>query len=400
MEALLDRLASISLSAEPDRETDDRLELLLADFLACVSAEGAHPDAGPFAPDGVAGTVALLALRSSAADLDDVDWQSLHHPGSVVWPVAVALAMHGAIAGDRLGRAARAGYSTAATIADHLGSIHRARWHVTATAGALGAASAASVMLDLPVDRHVRALALAAANIGGLALAARERQGSASFNRAAAATLGLMAARAASVGAVAVETPFAGPGGLFEAMSGAGSADVLHVRGGVVDAAARVYPVSGFLQSAVASTATLRAQTDGELRGIRIGLAEGARSLVAGEVGGAWWDARLSALRAWAGGSPFLAGTPCSLDALVDRVSLHGTDLPPGYSNVTVITDAGEDSIFAAAPPSLSDPSAHMALQVKWTTVLDVKGRPVQEMAHSALTEPEFGAELREAWLS
>ena len=257
--------------------TDDRLELLLADFLACARAGRSRHDAGSFEQDGVAGTAALLALRSSAADLDDVDWRSLHHPGSVVWPVVVALAMQSDSAGEPLGRAARAGYATAATIADHLGSTHRATWHVTATAGALGAASAASVMLDLPPAGHERALALAAGNLGGLALAARERRGAASFNRAAAATLGLMAARAASVGAVAVEAPFDAPDGLLQAMSGAGSDGGLRVRGGVLDASARLYPVSGFLQSTVASIAALRAQVDGDLLGIRIGLAKGAR---------------------------------------------------------------------------------------------------------------------------
>ena len=399
MEALLELLVSTSTSAATETATDDRLELLLADFLACERAGQSRYDAAVFKRDGVAGTAALLALRSSAVDLDDVDWHSLHHPGSVVWPVVIALAMQSGMAGEPLGRAARAGYTTAATIADSLGATHRAVWHVTATAGALGAASAASVMLDLPSSGHARALALAAANVGGLALAARERRGAAGFNRAAAATLGLMAARGASAGADAVATSFDGPGGLFQVMSGVGGSGELRVRGGVPDASVRLYPVSGFLQSAVASIATLRTQVGGDLRGVRIGLAEGTRSLVDGETGGPWWDARLSALRAWAGGSPFLAGTPGSLDSLVEHVEVYGTDLPPGFSDVTVTTDAGEGSITAAPPPSLSDPNALVALREKWTIVLEVDGRQVQEMAHGALTDREFEAEFRETLL-
>ncbi len=400
MEALLELLARTSTTDVAEAATDDRLELLLADFLACARAGRSRHDAGSFEQDGVAGTAALLSLRSSAADLDDVDWRSLHHPGSVVWPVVVALAMQSDSAGEPLGRAARAGYATAATIADHLGSTHRARWHVTATAGALGAASAASVMLDLPPAGHERALALAAGNLGGLALAARERRGAASFNRAAAATLGLMAARAASVGAVAVEASFDASDGLLQAMSGAGSDGGLRVRDGVLDASARLYPVTGFLQSAVASVAALRAQVDGDLLGIRIGLAKGAVSLVDGSAGGPWWDARVSALRAWASGSPFLAGTPCSLDGLVEIVEVYGTDLPPGHSDVTVSTAAGEASISAAGPPSFSDSNAQVALREKWSSVLRVDGRQLEELAHGALAGSAFGAELREALLS
>ena len=400
MEALLELLVSTSTTGVAEAATDERLELLLADFLACARAGRSRQDAGPFEQDGVAGTAALLALRSSAADLDDVDWRSLHHPGSVVWPVVVALAMQSDSAGEPLGRAARAGYATAATIADHLGSTHRATWHVTATAGALGAASAASVMLDLPPAGHVRALALAAANLGGLALAARERLGAASFNRAAAATLGMTAARAASVGTVAVEAFFDAPDGLLQAMSGAGADGGPRMRGGVLEASARLYPVSGFLQSTVASIAALRAQVDGDLIGIRIGLSEGGRSLVDGGAGGPWWDARLSALRAWASGSPFLAGAPCSLDALVEIVEVYGTDLPPGFSDVTVSTNAGEASISAAGPPSLSDSNAQVALREKWTSVLKVDGHQVQELAYGALAGSAFGAELREAVLS
>lgn len=400
MESLIEALVSTIPQEPPDPELDDRLALLLADFLACVSADQGRTLGDPFDSDGTAGAAAVLALRCSISDLDDVDWRSLHHPGSVVWPIVVALAATSGISGDRLGRAARSGYATAATIADHLGPVHRSSWHVTATAGALGSASAACVMLDLPPEVHGRALALAAVNTGGLALAARERRGAAVFNRAAAVTLGLLAARAASAGAVAVQTPFSDPGGLFETMSGEERVGELRVRDGVRDAAARIYPVTGFLQSAVHSVAALRSGMDGELRGIRIDVAEGARRLVDDEAAGSWWSARSSALRAWAGGSPYLAGTPCALDGRVDLVRVRGVDLPPGCSNVAVVTDGGEDAILGARPPALSDPGALTELQDKWARVLGLEDLPVLEIARNALTETGYGVELRRRFVS
>ncbi len=399
MDALLEQLVSTSASTSTEAAESARLELLLADFLACADAGRSRYDAGPFMQDGVAGIAALLALRSSAIDLDDVDWYSLHHPGSVVWPVALALAMHSDSSGNLLSQAARAGYTTAATIADHLGTTHRATWHVTATAGALGAASAASVMLELSDTNHLRALKLAAANVGGLALAARERRGAASFNRAAATTLGLMAARAASVGAEAVFAPIDGLGGLVQAMSGVGSKGEPRVRRGVLDASVRLYPVSGFLQSVVAATSTLRTRVSGDVRSIRIGVPEGIRSLVDGEVGGPWWDARLSALRAWAGADPFLADTPCNLDAFVQIVELYSTDLPAGYSNVTVTTETGEGSIEVSSPPMLSEPSTQIALNRKWSTILNFTEPSIMDFAQVALSSKIFGAELREVLL-
>jgi hypothetical protein len=84
-------LAALVSAPLPD-DVDGRLPLLLADFLGCLRA-GRGPSQTSFSEDGIAGTVAVLALRASADDRDDIDWCSLHHPGSVVWPVVVALAV-------------------------------------------------------------------------------------------------------------------------------------------------------------------------------------------------------------------------------------------------------------------------------------------------------------------
>jgi 2-methylcitrate dehydratase PrpD len=398
VETLLEALASKALIEGPEPDVDARLETLLADFLACVFAGRRQPDADAFLPDGTIGKACLLALRSSAQDRDDVDWSTLHHPGSVVWPVVVALASEIGVTGDLLGRAARAGYATIATVADLLGPTHRVSWHVTATAGAVGAASAASVLLGLSPGSHVRALALAVANAGGLASAARERRGAAGFNRAAAVTLGISAARAASVGSVAVASPLSSPGGLVELTSQRGLANEVPIRDGIRDAAIRIYPVCGFLQSAVSSVALLRSQVDGELRSLRIGVPEGARQLLSGDAGGPWWDGRLSALRTWAGASPFMASAPCELDDRKHLVHIVAADLPPGSSDVFVITDRGEGSIDAADPPTLSDAQVHANLREKWTGLLGRGGPSVEELSQGVLTGMLSVGVLEDTW--
>jgi hypothetical protein len=94
-----------------------------------------------------------------------------------------------------------------------------------------------------------------------------------------------------------------------------------------------------------------------------------------------------------------MASTPCPLDDRVSLVDVLTSDLPLGFSDVTVISDRGEDSIHAAAPPTLSDSGAHRALEDKWTGLLGRSGPPVQTLAHGALAGSLSMGELRELWV-
>lgn len=378
MDAVLAGLVSAPLPAD----AEGRLPLLLADFLGCIRASPALPSS--FAQDGVAGTVALLALRASAADRDDIDWRSLHHPGSVVWPVVVGLAGAGDLPGGLVAQAARRGYLTAATVADLLGPDHRVAWHVTATAGALGAAAAASVLLGADRSTQERALALAAANVGGLARAARERRGAAAFNRAVAAGLGVTAARAAQAGLPAIEAPFDGPGGMRATMGAAAPICGPFVRDGLADAAPRLLPVSGFLQSAVAGAAQARGELRGDLVELRLGLTAGALSLVEDGAAGPWWDARTSVLRAWSAGAPYACDQAGPLDDRTDLVTLEAADVPVGHARVRATTRAGAVDL-AVAPATLADADAESALVGKWARVLGDSAHDLVTSAREAL---------------
>ena len=336
---------------------------LLADFLACV--RGGDIEEAAFAADGVAGTAAFLGLRASALDRDDVDWRSLHHPGSVVWPVVLALGADLGVPAERAAQAAWNGYCAAATIADALGADHRRTWHVTATAGTVGAAAAASVLLGLDASRRAVALRLAVTNVGGLSRAATERRGAAAFNRAAAVTLGIVAARGAAAGASAVDDPLTGAGGLLEAMGGAPHGAGVPVRDGLDDVAPRPLPTSGFLQGVAFGVARARSRLGGELVRLRVGLTGAVLPMVDGADAGPWWDARTTALRAWARAEAFLVDRPGPLDPRTDLVELVACDVPPGGAQVLAVTDRGRIEIHAG-PMSLDDPGAQSLLERKW----------------------------------
>lgn len=281
--------------------------VLLADFIACALGARGVPSYEYFAADGVAGNAALLSLRGSARDLDDLDWTTSMHPGSVIWPIALALGAAVGAGGETMCRAAVSGYRSAATVAQALGPEHRKGWHVTATAGAFGATSAACVLLGHSANDHAGALALAAANTGGIGQAPLERSGAASFNRAAATTLGLQAARAASAGVPWTRDPLGGERGLLHLMGGGQEVEgaEFRIHEGIVTASLRVLPVNGFAQSAVLAAARLRLKLSGSLESMRIQVAPAAARMTDGSMGGPWWDLRLSALRAWTAGDPF-----------------------------------------------------------------------------------------------
>ncbi len=357
-------LGSLSELAEDAGRDDERSLYLVADATACVLAGRTLVPSEPYLGDGEAGRVALLALRMSSRDLDDVDWTSLHHPGSVVLPVLLALGRPDRA--DSIGRAITSGYRVAATIADLLGIEHRRRWHVTATAGALGAASAASIMLGATPRQHETALSLAAANVGGIGQAPLERLGAASFNRAAASSLGLLAARSAIAGAQPTREPLTGARGLL-ALTASSDADDTAIREGIPDAAPRIFPVTGFAQSAVLAAMNLRAQVAEPVLSLHVNVTAITELMCDGTAGGDWWNLRLAVARAWASGDAFAVDDP---DAAPDiEVSMSSAPLASGAAEVVAITASGRASSGVLDAPAL-DPGSPALLRSKWSSVL------------------------------
>jgi hypothetical protein len=367
---VFERIAMTDFSSVADDDAEDRMTLLLADFLAC-SDFPATVDVGQGSSHNVsADAVWRLALQAGAGDLDDVDWESLHHPGAVIWSAIVGVSRNLGIHGEPIREAGRCGYATAATMADLLGPSHRARWHVTATAGAIGAAAAVSLLLGLETADRQRAMSLAAANVGGLSLAARDRRGAAAFNRAAASVLGTTAALAAQAGAAALADPLYDRLGLFEVMDGTGAAEDQRIRRGIPRACPRLFPVTGFLQSAVQAAARARGECAGDLVRLRVELAAGVLPLVSDEDHGPWWSARLGVLRAWSHACPSEAATVCDLDRRFDLVELGSADLPAGCANLMAETTEGQYCVQGVEPPARSTEGLADLLHRKWSRVL------------------------------
>ena len=369
---LLDALAQVPSTVPSDAR--QVLAWTLADHLACVL--GASPSSGhdptAFDADGVSGTASDLALRASRDDRDDVDWQVLTHPGSVVWPTVLATAARAGSRGPAVARAAFLGYRATATMAYQLGAAHRGTWHVTATAGGFGAAAAAGAVVELAPDQQAAAFAHTAAATGGLGQAALERRGAAGFNRAAAAARGIHAVRAAAYGAVPVDAPLDGERGLLALVGGEARAEgaAPEVVDGTASVGPRVYPVSGFGQGAVAATAELRrAHPDDVLEELVVEVAAPAARLMDGSTGDRWWSLADAAAAAWATGDPFASAPTQATQALAGRVRVVAGDLPPGAARVRAATDRGRHEMEKGPPRPGPD------LDRKWASMLAEAGR-------------------------
>jgi 2-methylcitrate dehydratase PrpD len=165
----------------------------LFDYCGCLIG-GAHLAAG-----WPADRAGRLSYAAHARDQDDLHAASLVHPGGIVWSAVVGALDDGDVTLGRALAAATTGYELAVRLAEALGPEHRGRWHVTTTAGTVGAAGAAARLLggDAAV---VDAAGHAASVTGGSIQAVLERSGTRLVHRSHAATSGMACARAASAG--------------------------------------------------------------------------------------------------------------------------------------------------------------------------------------------------------
>jgi 2-methylcitrate dehydratase PrpD len=139
-------------------------------------------------------------ISSHVLDFDDTHLKTIIHISSVVVPPALALAEHlPSVTGAQFLRAILLGGEVAlrsgnAVYPDH----YDAGWHITGTAGVLGSAATAGLLLGLNEQQLIWALGLAASQSVGL----RESFGSMnkSFNPGRAAQNGLLAAFLAKEG--------------------------------------------------------------------------------------------------------------------------------------------------------------------------------------------------------
>ena len=159
------------------------------------------------------------ALANGAAahalEMDDTHQGGSLHLGATVFPAALAAAELVGASGERVLRAAVAGYDVAARLAMALGPAahYRRGFHLTATCGAFGAAAAAGAVLGLDAAVIAAALGIAGSQAAGSMEFLADGSWTKRFQTGWAACAGLHAAALAQAG-------FSGPATILEGRFG------------------------------------------------------------------------------------------------------------------------------------------------------------------------------------
>jgi 2-methylcitrate dehydratase PrpD len=167
---------------------------------------------------------ALVAGTSAhALESDDTHQPSSSHPGSAVFPAALALAEASDAGFDTFAEAVVAGYEVMARIgmaATVAGQYDRG-FHPTGTTGVFGAAVAAGRLLGLDAEQLRSALGVALSMAAGSMAFLVDGAWTKRLHPGWAAHSGVVAARLAALGFLGVQDPIAGRSGFLQAYSDA-----------------------------------------------------------------------------------------------------------------------------------------------------------------------------------
>jgi 2-methylcitrate dehydratase PrpD len=156
---------------------------------------------------------------SHFAEQDDVHNGSVFHPGTVVFPPALAIAQTLGSSGQDFLTAAVAGYETGIRVGEFLGRSHYKVFHTTGTAGTIAAAAAAGSLLNLSPDQMLDAFGSAGTQAAGLWEFLRDAADSKQLHTAKAAADGLLSAYLAQHGFTGATRIFEGRQGMAAGMS-------------------------------------------------------------------------------------------------------------------------------------------------------------------------------------
>jgi 2-methylcitrate dehydratase PrpD len=174
-----------------------------------AEAEGAKGQASIFGSGkktSAANAVLVNSTAGHAFELDDIHKESIIHPGSLAFPVALACAEHkGTATGRDLLAAMVAGYEIGARV----GNAATVRlllkgFHPQGTSGAFTAAASAAQMLGLSADQTLHAFGIVGSQAGGL-MAAQEGAMVKRFHSGRAAQSGIYSALLARQGFTGIE---------------------------------------------------------------------------------------------------------------------------------------------------------------------------------------------------
>jgi len=374
VDAAVDALVRIALRAPSERECD-AVNLALADALACMAASLDRD-----LTSGHVHQVEDLVIAAAALDLDDIDWTTMHHPGSVVIPAALALAREAGCTGEDLRRAIAAGYRVASAVGSMLDPGFRARWHATAICGAFGAAASAALLQGAGEAVLERTFLLVACSVGGLAIAPRARNGAAVFTRVAAASLGKLAASGSYRELQVAPGAISGPGGLAEVLSDQPLRQ-LEDRGGAEAASLRLFPVTGFAHAAVWTAQTFSGSLS-SVKSVDVSLAQASMNMNAQSP---WWDIGHAVGQVLVGKNAFT----CDGDRPIPlAVRLEGSNLPITQAEIVLEDWEGSlEHLTGDVPGRLNDQESPALFLRKAEEVLHVSGEQAILHASHQLTD-------------
>lgn len=161
------------------------------------------------------------AVAAACYEYDDTHTGASAHPGSVIFPAAMAAAALAGADERHFVAAVVAGYEVMCRVAMAANPhAHRARhFHPTATAGHFGSAAAAAVCLGLDVDQTTAAVSLAGTVAGGSMQFLVEGAITKQLHPAYAVQRGVQAAQLAARGFPGLADPIGGSRGFLAAQS-------------------------------------------------------------------------------------------------------------------------------------------------------------------------------------
>ena len=365
-----------------------RLEVLLADFMVCVSSGNKlQSQQSLLKDDGSIGLAARLASQSAFEDRDDLDWSAVNHPGSVVFATSFAIALEHPKFRENFLTSALAGMRASASAAHFFGPNHRKRWHITATAGTFGAVCAASAAIELDSIKAQQALHLAGTNMGGTGQVSRELQGTPRFNRSAAAALGVASAFAAYEGMPALKNLWLGDRGLFEVFDLAGViTDGGLIRDGISTVRVRTFPATGFIQSALFGVAKLAGEKSGDLLSLNVDINAGVFPILNDSERDRWWNLKVNVASAWRSKNP-MDLTPAP--EIEELVTVNGADIALGTARISGSTTAGQFELFVNEAPGLNffDPTEALWREEKWRSMIGEGYKETVELARALISK-------------
>lgn len=194
------------------------------DAIACICGALREEAAGPVLrwaaaePLTTARRAFVLGALSNILEMDAMHRASATHPGTVVVPAALAVALTRPVSGQDFLSAVLRGFEVSARIGQAAGATHARLYQATATCCPFGAAASAAQLLGLSPHEQLQALGNAGTRSGGLWQFVQDGSLTKQWHAGRAAEDGVLAAQLAAHGLTGPARILEGEKGFFNVM--------------------------------------------------------------------------------------------------------------------------------------------------------------------------------------